>query len=336
MISDLLYMKKRPTVLVTGGAGFIGSHVSEALHAQGWRVDVLDNLSAGGAEHIHPDAKLHVGDIRSHADLCEVFRDVEFDIVVHCAAQTSVHRSMLDPELDYAVNVTGTRNVLAIAKSHAVRRFVFVSSGGAIYGETAAPASERTLPSPRSYYGLHKYAAEQIIRTDEVPYAILRPSNVYGPRQRFDAEGGVVAIFLARLLTGRPIEIQGSGRQVRDFVHVSDVVSAVLATFASDSDTVWNVASGQAVTILELAETIAALAHQSAQVSYGPRRPGDIDRSVLSTAALRATGLWGPPLPLAAGLQLTFADAARQLGYDSSRRARAALAASAGTTAGHR
>jgi UDP-glucose 4-epimerase len=299
--------------LVTGGAGFIGSHVCEALVAQGWSVDVLDNLSAGSADNIQPGTRFHVGDIRSKADLRDVFRVAQFDAVIHCAAQTSVHRSVIDPELDFDVNVVGTRRLLAIAKASAVRRFVYLSSGGAIYGETEAPATERTLPAPRSFYGYHKYAAEQVVRTDELPHAILRPSNVYGPRQRTDAEGGVVAIFLERLLAGRPMEIHGSGRQVRDFVHVSDMVSAVVTALVSERDAVWNVASGEAVTVLELAEAISLLTGQDAQLVYRPRREGDIDRSVLSAAALRATGRWGPPLPLDAGLRLTLADTARRL-----------------------
>jgi UDP-glucose 4-epimerase len=312
--SDSSNGARRGAVLVTGGAGFIGSHVSEALHAQGWRVDVLDDLSAGSVENIPGGITLHVGDIRSEDDLHDTFRSTRFDAVVHCAAQTSVHRSMLDPNLDFEINVIGTRRLLATAKAASVGRFVYISSGGAIYGETDAPATEDTLPSPRSYYGLHKYAAEEIIRSDTVQYAVLRPSNVYGARQRTDAEGGVIATFIERLLTGHSIEIHGSGGQTRDFVHVSDVVSAVLVALAWDGNVIWNVASGKPTVVVDLAQSLRLLTGQSANLVYRPRRAGDIARSLLSAEALSATGLWGPPLPLAAGLRLTLANVARQLG----------------------
>ncbi len=306
----------RPSVLVTGGAGFIGSHVAEGLSAQGWRVDVLDNLSAGSAENLPPGVRLHLGDLRSDADLRAVFREAPFQVVIHCAAQTSVLRSMLDPELDFEVNVVGTRRLLTMAKASGVRRFALVSSGGAIYGETDQPATERTLPAPRSYYGLHKYAAEQLVQTEGVSYAILRPSNVYGPRQRTDADGGVTAIFLERLLTGEPLEIHGNGRQMRDFIHVSDVVSAVLAALAVEGDVIWNVASGEATAVLDLAEMMAELACRPAQFEYRPRRAGDIARSLLSADALRCTGLWGPPLPLVRGLRLTLSEATARRGRE--------------------
>lgn len=305
-----VYREERPSVLVTGGAGFIGSHVAETLHELGWPVEVLDNLSTGGRPNVRAGLRLHIGDIRSEADLRAVFGGRRFFAVVHCAGQTSVERSIRDPDLDWEVNVAGTRRLAATAKAWGVRRFVFLSSGGAIYGETAQPADERTLPAPRSYYGLHKYAAEEILRTEGLPYAILRPTNVYGSRQRADAEGGVVAIFRQRLLAGEPLEIHGDGQQVRDFIHVSDVVSAVLAALTTEGEVIWNVSSNEAISISELARTMAALAHRPLQARYRPRRAGDVDRSVLSSAKLLATGLWGPPLSLAEGLRLTLAEGA--------------------------
>jgi len=289
-------------VLVTGGAGFIGSHVAEVLHTLGWHVEVLDNLSSGDPANVPEGIRLHIGDIRSDADLRAVFGGAQFDAIVHCAAQTSVERSMKNPDLDWQVNVLGTRRLAAMAKAKRVHRFVFLSSGGAIYGDTAQPADEKTMPAPRNYYGLHKYAAEEILRAEALSHAILRPSNVYGLRQRSDAEGGVVAIFHQRLLAGEPLEIHGSGQQVRDFVHVSDVVGAVLAALVTEGDVIWNVASGEATSIIELAKAMAALVGHPMEVRYSPRRPGDVDRSLLNPAALLATGLWGPPLSLAEGL----------------------------------
>jgi len=295
--------------LVTGGAGFIGSHVAKALHALGWHVEVLDNLSSGDPTNVPPGVPLRIGDIRSHADVRAAFGAAQFDAVVHCAGQTSVLRSMLDPDLDWDMNVMGTRRLAMAAKASGVRRFVFLSSGGAIYGETPTPADERTMPAPRSYYGLHKYIAEQFLRAAGLSYSILRPSNVYGSRQRSDAEGGVVAIFRQRLLADEPVDVHGDGQQVRDFILVSDVVGAVLAALAIEDNVIWNVASGEATSIIGLARAMAAVAGRPIEVRYGPRRSGDVDRSLLSTAALRATGLWGLPLPLAEGLRLTLTEA---------------------------
>jgi UDP-glucose 4-epimerase len=216
---------------------------------------------------------------------------------------------MLEPDLDWDVNVKGTQRLAMAAKASGVRRFVFLSSGGAIYGETPTPANERTMPAPCSYYGLHKYVAEQVLRVEGLPYAILRPSNVYGSRQRSDAEGGVVAVFRQRLLADEPLDIHGDGQQVRDFVFVADVVDAVLAALAIEDKVIWNVASGEATSIINLATAMATVAGRPIEVRYRPRRSGDVDRSLLSTAALLATGLWGPPLPLAEGLRLTLTGA---------------------------
>jgi UDP-glucose 4-epimerase len=297
----------RRAALVTGGAGFIGSHVAEALHACGWHVEVLDNLSAGTPANIPAGVRLHVGDIRSREDLRRVFSAGHFDAVVHCAAQTSVERSMRDPDLDWAVNVLGTRRLATMAKASRVERFVLISSGGAIYGETTEPATEQTPPAPRSYYGRHKYAAERLILAGGLPHAILRPANVYGSRQRPDAEGGVIAIFLDRLLSGQPIDVHGGGRQVRDFVHVSDVVAAALSGLTTNDDVLWNVASGQTTSIIDLAEEIAAVTGRPLDVRHQPRRPGDVDRSIIDPGKLLATGRWGPPLSLGEGLRLTLA-----------------------------
>jgi UDP-glucose 4-epimerase len=289
-------------VLVTGGAGFIGSHIVETLLAAGSRVEVLDNLSAGSQANVPAGVPLHIADVRSAADLRRALSGDRWHAIVHCAAQTSVERSMKDPALDRDVNVTGTRLLAEAAKVAGVPRFVFVSSGGAIYGETQDAATEMTPPAPRSYYGMHKYVAEEFVRASGLGFAIIRPSNVYGRRQRADAEGGVIAIFADLIRRGEPLVIHGDGSQVRDFVHVSDAVQAVLAGIQTSNDVIWNVGSGVATTIINLAHEMAAAGGRPLAVTFSNRRPGDVTRSLVSPAALLQTGLWGPPVELLAGL----------------------------------
>ena len=298
-------------VLVTGGAGFIGSHVAEALLRDGWDTHVLDSLATGSVTNVPPDARLHVADIRSADELGATFRSAPFDAIVHCAAQTSVERSMKDPDLDRDVNVTGSRSLLQAAKASDVRRFVFISSGGAIYGETAEPATELSVPAPRSFYGMHKYVGEEFVRASGVHYGIIRPSNVYGPRQRADAEGGVLAIFFERLAAGLPIDVHGDGSQVRDFVYVADLVDSVRLALSTSEDVIWNVSSGVATSVLEAAHAIGRELGAEPQLRFRPRRAGDIESSLLSPARILATGEWGPPLPLVTGLQRLTAENAR-------------------------
>ncbi|MEO8456696.1 MAG: NAD-dependent epimerase/dehydratase family protein [Chloroflexota bacterium] len=301
-------MTKR--VLVTGGAGFIGSHAAQRLQSLGWETHVLDSLATGEESNVPAGAQLHVADIRADGEVRRVLSETTFDAVVHCAAQTSVERSMKSPDLDRDVNVTGTRHLLAAAKESGVKRFVFISSGGAIYGETEAPATETTVPAPRSFYGMHKYVAEEFVRASGLPFAILRPSNVYGARQRSDAEGGVLSIFRERLLAGLPLDIHGDGKQERDFVYVGDVVDAVVLGIETEADVTWNVCSGYASTVQDCARQLAAEIGCELKLVERAERAGDIRKSLLSPALIMATKVWGPPLRLDAGLRRLTADAA--------------------------
>ena len=296
--------------LVTGGAGFIGSHVAERLYDLGWETHVLDSMATGVAANVPAGASLRVADIRSQSELRRILSEGPFEAIVHCAAQTSVERSMKDPAFDRDVNVTGTRHLLEAARETGVGRFVFISSGGAIYGETDGAATEDAVPGPRSFYGMHKFAAEEFVRASDISFAILRPSNVYGARQRSDAEGGVLSIFRERLLAGQALEIHGDGNQVRDFVYVGDVVDAVALAIETADDVTWNVCSGIATTVREAASLMAAEIGCDLALIDRPRRPGDIDRSLLNPSRLVATNAWGPPLPLDAGLRRLTADLA--------------------------
>jgi len=300
----------RGGILVTGGAGFIGSHVVNSLLTRRRDVHVLDNLTSGSLSNITGDAVLHTGDIRSEVDVVSSIRAAEADVIVHCAAQTSVERSMKDWEFDEAVNVSGTQVLLNAARSEFVRRFIFLSSGGAIYGETEQPATEQTSPAPRNFYGMHKLSAEEGVRAAGLPFAVIRPSNVYGPGQRSDAEGGVLAIFCDRITANLPIEIHGAGQQVRDFVYVSDLVEAVLLAISHPEDVIWNVSSGEATAIIDAAHMLGEQLGRKPEFVFQERRSGDVDRSVISPALICSTGRWGPPLTLRDGLRRLVSNAA--------------------------
>ena len=288
-------------VLVTGGAGFIGSHVVEALLRAGDDVHALDDLSKGQVTNLPAMVPLHVLDIRD-AHVERLLGDLRFDAVVHCAAQTNVMRSITEPDLDRQINIDGLQRTLDAAVAARVGRFVFISSGGAVYGETATPAGEETRAQPDNPYGEHKLRGEEMVTVSKVPGVTLRPSNVYGRRQRSDAEGGVIAIFAERLAAGQRLQIYGDGEQRRDFVHVSDVVDAVaLALDDLSMGGVWNVGTGRATTVNEVAETMITAFRAGSVIEHLPPR-GEIRRSCLDVSKLIATDRWRPRMDLAQGV----------------------------------
>jgi UDP-glucose 4-epimerase len=291
----------RPRALVTGGAGFVGSHLVDRLIDEGHDVLVIDDLSSGRAGNVPPAARVERADVAS-ADLDGLFRSFRPATVYHLAAQASVPASMADPLRDLAVNVVGTHRVAAAARAGGSGRIVFVSSGGAVYGETERPATERTLPAPASYYGVHKLAAEGHVALSGLSYAIARPSNIYGPRQAPGLEGAVVASFLDQAGRDGTLRIHGDGKQTRDLVHVSDVVDALCRLAQEDMGPgVWNIGTGAAVSISELADLVESACGRTLQRSFGPRRPGDIAASNISARRLRGLG-WRPTVSLAEGI----------------------------------
>lgn len=290
----------RQRVAVTGGAGFIGHHLVRALQDQAVDVLVIDDLSTavpGGLRPGTPFAQLDV----SRDDVSSVLTSWRPSIVYHLAAQVSVPRSMQDPERDLEINAIGTLRVIESARSAGVGRLVFVSSGGAIYGETSTPANESTPPAPRSYYGAHKLLAEQYVSWSGLSHAIARPSNVYGPDQPFSGEGAVIAAFVAAARASAPLVIHGDGRQRRDFVHVDDVVSALVLLGAHGESGVWNVSSEVTTSVLELAELVQELTGRTLAVTHGDRRPGDVTDSSLTSHRLLQLG-WAPQVGLEHGL----------------------------------
>jgi UDP-glucose 4-epimerase len=287
-------------VLITGGAGFIGSKLAERCLRRGDEVIVLDDLSTGRRDAVPPSALLIVADVADPA-VTRTIREVGPNVIVHAAAQVSVERSVRDPDADASVNVAGTRNVANGAISGGATRFVFISSGGAVYGETTG-ATEESQVSPASPYGRHKLLAEETVATCGISYAIARLANVYGPGQRADQEGGVVAIFTDAIRSASKVTIHGDGEQRRDFVHVDDVASALVAMMATDRDGTWNVGTGTSRSILALLALLEERLGPAASIEHAPVRAGDIRDSMLSVDRIAADLGWRPTLDLEAGL----------------------------------
>lgn len=300
----------RPRAIVTGGAGFIGSHLVDRLVAEGVEVLVVDDLSTGEARHLAPDVRLERLDI-AVADLDPLFDAWRPAVVFHLAAQASVTASVREPLRDLAVNVVGSHRVAVAARGADAARLVFVSSGGAVYGETRRPATEASRVGPVSYYGIHKLAAEGHVTLAGPPCAIARPSNVYGPRQHAGLEGAVVAAFVDQAVTSGCVVIHGDGRQTRDFVHVLDVVEALLRLARPETPLgVWNVASGDRTTVNMLVNEVERAYGETLRRDHGPRRPGDVLHSAISGDRLQSIG-WHPRVDRPAAIA-DLLDAARR------------------------
>jgi UDP-glucose 4-epimerase len=300
-------------VIVTGGAGFIGSHLVERLAADGSDVLVIDDLSTGSEQNVDERASLERLDIANDG-LEGVFAAWRPDVVFHLAAQSSVPRSQEEPLYDLRVNVEGTHRVVAATEAARADRLVFVSSGGAIYGECRTSATEERLPTPLSFYGVHKLAAEGHVALSGVPWVVIRPSNVYGRRQLGGTDGAVVAVFVDRALRDEALEIHGDGTQTRDLIHVDDVVTAlVLLGDPTRPEGTFNVAFGRSVTVLKVASMVERAQGRHLDRIFRPRRAGDVTRSAMSATKLRRLG-WRPSTSLRSGLARLFAD--RQPGAD--------------------
>ena len=292
--------------IVTGGAGFIGSHVVEALLARGDEVYVLDDLSKGSRERVADGAELHVADIR---DPDAVFEAARPEAVFHLAAQADVRTSVERPDHDADVNVLGTVRILEAARRHGAT-VIFSSTGGAIYGECDGPASETSPRQPLAPYGTSKLCGEEYLATWNRLYGTahvsLRFGNVYGPRQEPHGEAGVVAIFMGLLRDGGTPKIYGDGTQTRDYVFVGDVVQAMLAALEHDGGGVYNVGTGIETSVLELYEAIQRVSGISREPELAPARLGELQRSVLDPSlAARDLG-WRPEAALPDGLAETW------------------------------
>jgi UDP-glucose 4-epimerase len=293
--------------VVTGGAGFIGSHVVDALLARGDEVHVLDDLSKGKRENVPEAATLHVGDIRTDSE--RVFADVRPDACFHYAAQADVRVSVERPDFDANVNVVGTVRVLEAARAHSAK-VVFASTGGAIYGECDGPAPEDAPRRPLAPYGVSKLAGEEYLqmanRLYGTAHVALRYGNVYGPRQDPHGEAGVVAIFMNRLREGEPPRIFGDGKQTRDYVYAVDAADAAVRALESAGG-VYNIGTGRETSVVELLERIEGVAGTSVEPDFADPRAGELQRSVLDVSRAKRELDWRPQHDLDAGLAETWA-----------------------------
>ena len=296
-------------VLVTGGAGFIGSHVVDAYLAAGHDVVVVDDLSTGHRENLPPGVRFHQLDILDQR-LASLVADERPDVVNHHAAQMDVRRSVADPLFDARVNILGTIALLDAARRANVRKVLLVSSGGAVYGEQEAfPAGETHPTWPVSPYGVSKRAGELYAHfyqvEHELPFVAMRYANVYGPRQDPHGEAGVVAIFTRRMLAGEPVTLNGDGRQTRDYVYVEDVARMSLLAVEADAVGPVNVGTGVETDVATLARLLLETTGSRSEVMHGPAKPGEQRRSVVDpTRAADAFG-WRPTVSLAEGLRRT-------------------------------
>ena len=296
-------------ILVTGGAGFIASQIADAFISEGHEVFVLDNLSTGFEKNINPKAKFIKSDIGDKS-LSQFFEREKFDVVNHHAAQMDVRRSVADPAFDANTNIIGTINLLQNSINTGVKKFMFASTGGAVYGEqNYFPADEKHPTSPLSPYGISKLAVEKYLyfynSQYKLKYTILRYANIYGPRQNPFGEAGVVAIFTSKLLKNEQPVINGTGKQTRDYVFVGDVVKANLLSLNDDNCDIYNVGTGKETDVNILFSELNKIAGKGFPEKHGPAAPGEQMRSVITSDKLFNKFKWKPETSLHDGLQKT-------------------------------
>lgn len=296
-------------VLVTGGAGFIGSHIVDALLLDGHTIEVIDDLSSGDRTNLPDRIPLHTVDICSQ-EAREVVRSFLPDVLVHAAAQISVRASMEDPAKDAQINVAGFVSLLSELRTIPGAKCVFLSTGGAIYGEQEVfPATEDHPVNPESVYGLSKRVGEQYLafweRVWGVKSTVLRLANVYGPRQNPHGEAGVVAIFCKGLLQNRPLVINGTGEQTRDFVYVGDVARAVAQSVGGTHSGIFNIGTGVETSVNTLVENLKRTSGTEGSISYGPAKDGEQQRSCINPQRARAVFGWAAQVNFQEGIALT-------------------------------
>lgn len=297
--------------LITGGAGFVGSHLADRLLESGDEVAVIDNLSSGSKENLDPRARFYEMDIRD-PKIAQVMAEERPDFVFHLAAQIDVRKSVEDPIEDADINLKGTLNILRAAHENGVRKVIFASTGGAIYGDTDIfPTPEARCEQPLSPYGIHKLAAEKSLyfykRVKGLDYTILRMSNIYGPRQNSRGEAGVIAIFLSRLMNGAQPYINGNGNQTRDYVYVKDVTRAFVLAKEETGSKIFNIGTGVETSVNDLFDLLAEGMGMNVPKEYKDARPGEQWRSCLDAARAKDELRWEPEYDIKRGLRETIA-----------------------------
>jgi UDP-glucose 4-epimerase len=309
-------------ILLTGGAGFIGSHLTDALIAAGHHVAVVDDLSAGSERNLNPRAEFYPADIRSSL-LKEVFDRERPEVVYHLAAQASVITSMRRPDYDASINVLGSLQILELSRRSRVRKVIYASTGGALYGEPRhLPCTEDHEISPLSPYGVTKFSVERYLHIYRqaygLDYSILRYGNVYGPRQGPHGEAGVIAIFAQRMVEGGTCVIYGTGEQERDFVYVDDVVRANLSAMESASGEALNIATGRGTTVKQVFSGLSEAVGYGDPPKYEAARPGEVHRIYLDCSKAQRLLGWGATTPFEEGIRRTVShmmnDVSRGLG----------------------
>jgi UDP-glucose 4-epimerase len=308
-----------PKVLVTGGAGFIGSHVADLFLAKEWEVTIVDDLSSGKMENIPGAAKFHEIGVNS-PELVRLVTEQNFDVIAHLAAQIDVRKSVADPIADATINIVGTLNLMEALRAAGVgTRVVFTSTGGALYGDFNTPPNSEISPKdPESPYAIGKLSAEYYLayygRVHRIDSAAVRFANVYGPRQDPHGEAGVVAIFCDRIINNRPLAIFGDGHQTRDYVYVGDVARAVYLAATEPlpprgrlDARAFNIGTGQAMTVIEVAALLEQVAHKKVPIEFAPRRPGEQQESFVNADKARELLGWTAQVTLPEGLAMTFA-----------------------------
>lgn len=295
-------------VLITGGAGFVGSHIADACLARGYQTSIIDNLASGRRDHIPIGAEWIHADIASDP-LDPIFEKVNPEIVFHLAANASVSLSVKNPQLDQHINIQGTIRLLEAARKYNVRKVIYASSA-AIYGNpTYLPIDENHPIAPISPYGISKYVPELYLNTykhlHQLNFTALRYANIYGPRQIAEGEGGVVAIFTDRVVRGEPILIQGDGDQTRDFIYISDIVAANLAAIDHGDGGIYNIGTGLVTSINKLVETMQQLTEARIDVQHTAPREGDIRHSYFNIQSAQDGLQWEPKITLEEGLRNT-------------------------------
>lgn len=297
-------------ILVTGGAGFIGSHVVDTFIANGHEVVVVDDLSTGRRSNLNPAATFYKVDIRSE-ELKEVFERERPQVVDHHAAQMDVRRSVVDPLFDADVNVLGSIKLIELAREYGVQRFIYISTGGAVYGEPEyLPCDESHPINPICPYGASKHTVEHYLymyqELYDLDYVVLRYPNVYGPRQDPHGEAGVVAIFTGLMLNGEQVVINGDGDQERDFVYVADCARANLLALTSDSkNTIFNLGEGKGTTVNQVYQELKQITNYSLSAVHGPAKVGETRRIFLEAKKAASELDWQPTIGLSAGLTET-------------------------------